>query len=169
MPEDIRCPICGSETVIKTAKKGPNAGRKFYVCINHPECKGKAPIREEKDSDGFLVGQMENTSGQGKLADIPGEIRGWNWGAFLLNWIWGLSNRVWISLLCFIPFVSWIMIFVLGAKGNEWAWRNKKWGSVEHFKRTQRTWAWWGLGITIVLIVLNVIAIIVSAASDPYY
>jgi len=26
----------------------------------------------------------ENTSGQGRLAVIPEEIRGWNWGAFLL-------------------------------------------------------------------------------------
>ena len=48
MPKDIRCPTCGTETVIKTVKKGSNAGRKFYVCINHSECKGRVPIRTQK-------------------------------------------------------------------------------------------------------------------------
>jgi len=31
------------------------------------------------------------------------------------------------------------MVFVLGAKGSEWAWAAKKWDSVEDFKRTQGT------------------------------
>jgi len=38
---DIRCPICGSKTTIRTAKKGPDAGSKFHVCVNYPRCKGK--------------------------------------------------------------------------------------------------------------------------------
>ncbi len=83
---------------------------------------------------------VENTSGQRRLSTIPEEVKGWNWGAFLLNWIWGVGNNVWIALLAFIPFVSFIMGIVLGIKGNEWAWRNKKWDSIEHFKKTQRTW-----------------------------
>ncbi|MCK5641018.1 MAG: hypothetical protein KAJ19_09485, partial [Gammaproteobacteria bacterium] len=61
---------------------------------------------------------MENTSGQGELAEIPPEISGWNWGAFLLSWIWGIGNSVWIALLCLIPCVGFVMAFVLGAKGN---------------------------------------------------
>ena len=31
----------------------------------------------------------ENTSGHGKMAAVPPEVRGWSWGAFLLTWIWG--------------------------------------------------------------------------------
>ena len=46
---------------------------------------------------------QQNTSGQGKEAIIPSEIEGWCWGAFLLTWIWGIGNRVWISLIVFIP------------------------------------------------------------------
>jgi hypothetical protein len=46
VPQDIRCPECGSETVLRTSKKGPNAGRTFHVCIHYPECKGKVPIGE---------------------------------------------------------------------------------------------------------------------------
>jgi hypothetical protein len=28
-----------------------------------------------------------NTSGQGPNAVVPPEIKRWNWGAFLLNWV----------------------------------------------------------------------------------
>ncbi len=45
MPEDVKCPICGSETIERTAHKGPNVGSSFYVCNRYPECKGKAEIR----------------------------------------------------------------------------------------------------------------------------
>jgi hypothetical protein len=53
------------------------------------------------------------------------------------------------------------MIFVLGAKGNQWAWQNKKWDSVEHFKKTQRTWKRWGVALFIIGIVLGVIYAII--------
>lgn len=49
MSEDIRCPKCGSEMIIRPIKKGPNVGRKFYVCIYYPECKGKAAMPFDKD------------------------------------------------------------------------------------------------------------------------
>jgi hypothetical protein len=76
---------------------------------------------------------------------VPAEIKRWNWGAFLLNWIWGIGNNTYIALLTLVPvFGVLIMPFVLGAKGNAWAWRNGRWDSVEHFKRVQRKWAMWG-------------------------
>ncbi len=103
---------------------------------------------------------VENTSGQGRLSTIPEEVRGWNWGAFFLSWIWGVGNNVWIALLAFIPFVNFIMGIVLGIKGNEWAWRNKKWDSIEHFKKTQRTWGIVG----IVLIVFSFFIFPIMAA-----
>ncbi len=99
----------------------------------------------------------ENTSGQGSLAVIPREIGGWNWGAFLLNWIWAIGNSVWIGLLALVPYAGFIMAIVLGVKGNEWAWRYKRWDSVEHFKRTQSTWAKWGLGILLGSIVFAIL------------
>ena len=76
---------------------------------------------------------------------IPPEIDRWNWGAFLLNWIWGVGNNTFIALLTLVPIVGFVMIFVLGAKGSRWAWRNGRWDSVEHFKRVQRLWAIWGV------------------------
>jgi multidrug efflux pump subunit AcrB len=41
---DIRCPKCGSATVIRTSKRGPNTGSRFHVCTRYPECKGKVPL-----------------------------------------------------------------------------------------------------------------------------
>jgi hypothetical protein len=90
---------------------------------------------------------MENTSGQGVSATVPGEIDKWNWGAFLLNWIWGIGNNTYIAFLMFVPLVNFIMPFVLGAKGSSWAWRNKRWDSVEEFKAVQRKWARWGVAV----------------------
>jgi len=79
--------------------------------------------------------------------EVPAEIDRWNWGAFLLNWIWGIGNNTFIALLTFVPFVGLLMPFVLGAKGSRWAWRNGRWDSIAHFKRVQRLWAIWGLVI----------------------
>ncbi|MFC3023516.1 cytochrome c oxidase assembly factor Coa1 family protein [Vibrio zhugei] len=81
-----------------------------------------------------------NTSGQGKYADIPSEIQGWNWGAFLLTWVWGIGNNTYRAFWMFCPFVNIVMFIALGLKGNEWAWRHKRWQSVEHFKRVQKKW-----------------------------
>jgi len=97
---------------------------------------------------------MENTSGQGKSAIVPTEIKKWNWGAFLLNWIWGVGNSTYIALLCFVPIINIIMIFVLGAKGNEWAWQNKKWDSIEQFKDVQKKWSWVGFIVAILGIII---------------
>jgi hypothetical protein len=104
---------------------------------------------------------MENTSGQGKLAAVPPEIDRWNWGAFLLNWIWGLGNDTYIALLALVPFVNLPMVFVAGANGSRWAWQNRRWDSVEHFQRVQRQWAKWG--VIILLISLAIPAACVSA------
>jgi len=48
MTDDIKCPICGSETTLRTSKKD---GGKFHVCINFPECKGKVAYDGERDKD----------------------------------------------------------------------------------------------------------------------
>lgn len=99
---------------------------------------------------------MENSSGHGAAAIVPLEINHWNWGAFLLNWIWGIGNNTYIALLMFVPFLNLIMMFVLGAKGNAWAWRNKQWESVAQFQAVQSKWTKWALIIYALSIVLFV-------------
>jgi hypothetical protein len=100
-----------------------------------------------------------NTSGQAS-ATLPPELKGFNWGAFFLTWIWGIGNGVWISFLALILGIIWSI--VLGIKGNEWAWQHKKWNSIEHFKKTQKIWSKWGVGLFIVSIAITILWIIVA-------
>jgi len=71
-------------------------------------------------------------------------------------------------LLGFIPWIGWLinltMRIILGIKGSEWAWQNKKWDSIDHFKRTQRTWMWWGVGVIVleVLLAVSIVVLIIS-------
>lgn len=94
----------------------------------------------------------------------PSDIKGWNWGACLLGWIWGLFNGavkqtlLMFLLSTFVPFIGSIAsMILLGIKGNEWAWQGKNWSSVDEFKRVQRKWAVAGVcvAVIVVLIVLN--------------
>jgi hypothetical protein len=112
------CPKCGRE-VGEDTRFCPQCGQDLKVSVS-----------------------AENTSGQGSSAIVPDEVKGWSWAGFGLTWIWGVFNGVLISLLALIPFplfgLAWAI--VLGVKGREWAWRNKKWESVEQFKNAQRPW-----------------------------
>ena len=38
------CPVCASEMVKRTAKKGANAGAQFWGCSKYPGCRGTRPI-----------------------------------------------------------------------------------------------------------------------------
>ena len=72
--------------------------------------------------------------------------------------VWGLGNRVyWRSFLVIVPVIGTIMVFVLGAKGNQWAWQSKQWDSIGHFKSTQKKWAFGGLLFSFATIALLVL------------
>ncbi|MCH9814543.1 MAG: cytochrome c oxidase assembly factor 1 family protein [Epsilonproteobacteria bacterium] len=113
---------------------------------------------------------MDNkyVSGMGKKSITPEEIKGWNWGAFLLNWIWGIGNSTYIALLMFIPFVNLVMLFILGTKGNEWAWQNRTWRSIEHFKSTQKKWRNAGLILIFVIIPVFLISLMTILKGEAY-
>lgn len=36
----VQCPVCNSDMVLRTAKKGPNAGNQFFGCSRYPNCRG---------------------------------------------------------------------------------------------------------------------------------
>lgn len=97
--------------------------------------------------------------------DVPEEIKGFNFGAFSLNWIWAFAHRLpglgaAILILSFIPCVGFINIgfaIYLGFKGNELAWKSRPFQSVQQFKDTQRVWAIWGLIVFAAAIVFGII------------
>lgn len=124
------------------------------------------PATNSEMATAFGVGQ---TSAVSETLPFPDELRGWNWGAFFLSWIWAIGNQVWIGLLALLGPVWLVMMIILGLKGNEWAWKARKFISVETFKKTQSTWAKWGIVlfiIQIILIILAVSAVITSIKSN---
>ncbi len=97
---------------------------------------------------------MSNQSKVGEMVPMPEEAKGLSWAGFFLSWIWGVFNGAWLSLLVFIiPFWHFVLLF----KGREWAWKGKKWASVEEFKNTQKNWAIAGLVINLIMIPIIVI------------
>jgi hypothetical protein len=84
---------------------------------------------------------MENTSGQGEAADVP---------------------RTYIAFLCVVPVIGFVMMFVLGMRGNEWAWQNRRWESVEEFQNEQKIWSKWGIRLAKILIILAILGFILN-------
>lgn len=105
----------------------------------------------------------------------PPTLPRWNWGAFLLTPFWALGHRVYWGLLSAVgvvdlfvsgwlasalPFVSLLVSFALGLRGNELAWRKFQWASVTQFRRVQRIWAWCGACLFLPLLLLVVLALV---------
>jgi hypothetical protein len=109
-----------------------------------------------------------NTSGMGKTVPIPDGVTGWSWGAFLLNRICTIFNKTWIGLVCLIPYIGIIMSIVLGFKGREWAWQNKRWDSVEHFNAVQKKWSFWSVLLVVGVMGLGILAAIAIPAYQDY-
>lgn len=47
----IICPVCGGELILRTAKRGANAGKQFYGCSSFPRCRYVLNIEEAKDKE----------------------------------------------------------------------------------------------------------------------
>jgi four helix bundle suffix protein len=43
--EKPACPLCGQAMVARTARKGPNAGARFWGCSRYPDCQGTRPVQ----------------------------------------------------------------------------------------------------------------------------
>lgn len=99
--------------------------------------------------------------------NVPQEVKGWNWGAFMFNVMWGIGNKTYLPLLCLIPLFNIVWIFVVGFKGNEWAWQKNDYKDIETFNAVQATWNRAGLvnfiiSILFVLIYIFFLSAIIS-------
>ncbi len=74
----------------------------------------------------------------------------------------GISHGVWNSFLVIILGLIWQI--VLGVKGSEWAWKSRKFASVQQFKDTQRAWGTWGWVLFALNLVFSVIIVLVAMA-----
>jgi len=121
-------------------------------------------------SDDMNTENNYNKSGMGSEYDVPDIVsKKFNWGAFFLTWIWGIGNKTYITFLiftsalfCIIPFIGGLaelgFKIWFGIKGNEWAWQNKRFESIEAFHKNQRNWVKAGI-ICYILLILTGLAI----------
>ena len=90
--------------------------------------------------------------------NFPKELNCFNWGAFLMTWIWGIMHKKYITLLyflaCIIPFLGPLLISIwFGNAGNKWAWQSRDWGNVEKFNESQQMW----VRIWLVLFIFSIV------------
>jgi hypothetical protein len=94
--------------------------------------------------------------------ELPKELRGFNWGAFILTFIWGYFHKAWVTMLA-IPLIifqmplgiNWILLTVLqiycGIKGNEWAYQHDFWMTPAQFRMKQIKWGVFAMALSVVL------------------
>jgi len=166
------CEICGGSKIVlldsikpvrevdklkKVYKKVSNVGASSSVSTSSESISAKK-TGETRKADSYTSYPKKSRSSY-----VPPEIKGWNWGAFLLGIFWCIDNRVWVGFLCLIPYVGFVMTIALGLKGNEWAWKSRSWSSIEQFKARQRGWAIAGIAITTIVVIISLLAGISSS------
>lgn len=130
-------------------KKCPFCGGK--IDTDAQKCKFCGEWVNKKDEDNF-----------------PQELKHFNWGAFLLNWIWGIMHKKYITLLyfpaCIIPVIGPLAISIwFGIMGNKWAWNSQTWESTEQFNEVQKSWVRWWIILAIFGLILAIKTFIILA------
>jgi len=84
----------------------------------------------------------------------------WNWGAFLLTWIWALGHRMYvIALIAFVATsgLGLLASLVMGFLGNELAWKYRPFASYEEFQQVQSAWTKAGIIVAVAGVVVTIV------------
>jgi len=112
----------------------------------------------------------------GNDAALLRHVRGWNWGAFFLNWIWAFSHGLtwWgVGLLVlailsvFVPFLPLVFLGVtiyIAIRGSEMAWERRHFRDLADFRAVQTAWRNWGIVVFIFEVLLGVFLFLCIAA-----
>lgn len=126
---------------------------------------------------------QENTSGM--KGAVPPQIAAlkWNWGAFLLSFLWTVNHRMawgWgilvLGLLGNIPLVGLLFSLAvlgisiyLGMNGHKLGWQNRRFeGGLPQYFAVQNAWMKWGIGVTILSFVGGIIIGIASFLMEAH-
>lgn len=116
---------------------------------------------------------MPNTSGT--QGPVPPEVMAmrWSWGGFFWNWLWMCNNglagtKILLLLSCFVPYVNVISVIYLGISGNQLAWQNRHFDSVDHFKRVQGIWSRWALWFLLGTLGFYILAALIAAMAGNH-
>ena len=113
-------------------------------------------------------------AGAGAGSDLPAAIKGFNFGAFALTFIWALGNRIWILgivvlITSCLPPVTLAFAIYLGINGNALAWKARAFSSIQEFKETQKVWAIAGIVIFVLGIGAVPFVAIMAAIAVPNF
>ncbi len=89
---------------------------------------------------------------------------GWSWGAFMYNIAWGIGNKAYLTLLCLVPILSIVWIFVCGACGKKWAWNSGMYATAEEFNAAMKSWDRAGLFTFIIAVIVIALYILLVGA-----
>lgn len=102
---------------------------------------------------------------------LPVQLKKFNIAAFGLSFIWGIANKVWITLLVIpisilgsffgLGIVTFVFLVYLGWNGNRLAWKAGKHQlpELQNFLDRQKKWT----KATIVVLILSVIVGVLAA------
>ena len=65
---------------------------------------------------------------------------GWNWGAFMFPFVWGIGHRVYRVFWLFVPLFNLYWIFRIGLNGTEWAWEKGNFSDSNSIKEIESPW-----------------------------
>lgn len=119
---------------------------------------------------------MDNIKTPMNLNVPPEIVNKFNWGAFLLTWIWGLFNKTYLTLiiipLSLVPKIGLLLTLILsvyfGTRGNRWALENKYFSTLEEFNKYQKKFVQFGLILLILCVLWSVIIISYIKSTELY-
>ena len=126
---------------------------------------------------------LEYLGKQVQSKHVERELSKWNWGAFYFGWIWGVFNKVYISLLQLVVLlISYLTVFMgigiispifsliglgisiwLGVKGSSMAWNNDAFRDFDHFLSSRHAWnvaAAIVFGVTVFLVLISLLLLL---------
>ena len=88
----MKCPKCGSEMVLRTARKGAHAGKKFWGCSNYPYCNGTISYGRNRST---VANRKASAATKTKNTIPPHHIDWWNSSnPEVLKALYKLRNRI---------------------------------------------------------------------------
>lgn len=91
---------------------------------------------------------------------------GWNWGAFVDAFGFGIGNRAYLCLLVLIPIFNIVWVFISGAKAEQWALRNpdNHYRDEEEFRTVMDSWKRAGFVQFFIVIAVLILYFVLAAA-----
>ncbi len=129
---------------------------------------------------GAPPGQEEQANTSGMHGDVPPEVARlrWNWGAFLLPFLWCVNHRLrWGWGILALTALVWIggffrgyfcmaylgVAIYLGLMGYSLGWQNRRFdGGVAQYFDVQRKWLEWSVYVPVLLFAARVLFFLVQ-------